>query len=193
MRLPPASPTDSGRETGPAEAADAVRDLVARCRDGDAAAWDALVHRYERLIYTVAMRNGLTPSDAEDVAQATFEALLTAIDQVRDLDRLPYWLMTVARRLAWRQRERRARERPLVDYQPGVVDFQPDFDRHAAIHHGLDQLGAPCRELLVALYLDPTEPSYAEVAKRLGRAIGSIGPIRARCLARLRALLGEDV
>src|SRR5580658_4394792 len=45
---------------------------------------------------------------------------------------------------------------------------------------------------LLALYFDPAEPSYAQVARRLGRSAGGIGPMRARCLQRLRALLGED-
>jgi hypothetical protein len=45
---------------------------------------------------------------------------------------------------------------------------------------------------LLALYFDPAEPSYAQAARRLGRSAGGIGPMRARCLQRLRALLGED-
>jgi DNA-directed RNA polymerase specialized sigma24 family protein len=52
-------------------------------------------------------------------------------------------------------------------------------------------MGEPCRKLLTALYLDESEPSYAEVSRRLGTPVGSIGPTRARCLQRLRAVL-ED-
>jgi hypothetical protein len=43
----------------------------------------------------------------------------------------------------------------------------------------------------VALYFQPERPSYAEVARRLGRPVGSIGPSRARCLKKLRQVLGE--
>jgi len=50
-----------------------------------------------------------------------------------------------------------------------------------------------CGDLLLALYFDPVTPSYAQVAERLGRSIGGIGPMRARCLQRMRALLGEDL
>ena len=39
---------------------------------------------------------------------------------------------------------------------------------------------------------DPASPSYAIIAERFGRSIGGIGPMRARCLQRLRVLLGED-
>src|SRR5436305_13408180 len=53
--------------------------LLERCRDGDSAAWDALVRRYERLVFSVALRNGLSREDAADVAQTTFLALLRSI------------------------------------------------------------------------------------------------------------------
>ena len=46
--------------------------------------------------------------------------------------------------------------------------------------------------LLLALYFDPAAPSYSEIAERMGRAIGGIGPMRARCLERLRCLVEED-
>ncbi|HET7273519.1 MAG TPA: hypothetical protein VFI90_20795, partial [Rubrobacter sp.] len=59
------------------------------------------------------------------------------------------------------------------------------------LDHGLLLVGEPCKNLLSALYLDPEQPSYAQVAGRLGMAIGSIGPTRIRCLKRLRRVLGE--
>ena len=60
-----------------------------------------------------------------------------------------------------------------------------------AVHEALNRLSERCRRLLLALYLDQTEPSYAEVADRLNMPVGSIGPTRARCLAKLKALLGR--
>jgi DNA-directed RNA polymerase specialized sigma24 family protein len=59
------------------------------------------------------------------------------------------------------------------------------------LDYGLSLVGKPCRDLLSALYLDPKQPSYAEVATRLGMAVGSVGPTRIRCLNRLRRVLGE--
>ncbi len=38
----------------------------------------------------------------------------------------------------------------------------------------------------------PDEPSYAEIATRMGRSIGGIGPLRGRCLERLRGMIGDD-
>src|SRR5262249_58403763 len=55
----------------------------------------------------------------------------------------------------------------------------------AALRAAFAELPQPCRELLSLLMSDPA-PAYAEVSARLGMAIGSIGPTRARCLDRLR-------
>ena len=59
------------------------------------------------------------------------------------------------------------------------------------LDHGLIMIGEPCRDLLSALYLEPEQPSYAEVAARMGMAVGSVGPTRIRCLERLRQVLDE--
>ena len=39
---------------------------------------------------------------------------------------------------------------------------------------------------------DEQEPSYDEISQLLGIPKGSIGPIRGRCLARLRISLDQD-
>ena len=66
-----------------------------------------------------------------------------------------------------------------------------DWERVAVLQDALVRLGSPCDEMLTALYLDPSRPTYHAVARRFGLAIGSVGPKRARCLARLRELMDE--
>jgi RNA polymerase sigma factor (sigma-70 family) len=166
-------------------------DLLRRCRSGDAEAWAVLVGRYERLVFSVALRNGVSWEEAGDVTQTTFIALLDAIDNLREDERLGSWLMTVARRQAWRSRRRHEWVTGPVDQPGAAADAIEDWERLEWLHAGLHQLGDPCRELLTALYLDSDSPSYAAIAPRLNRAVGSIGPLRARCLARLRAILEE--
>jgi RNA polymerase sigma factor (sigma-70 family) len=168
------------------------RALVDACQRGDQQAWDHLVARYERLIYSVALRSGLSREDAADVTQATFIALLDSINRLRDDQRLPFWLMTVARRQSWRLRRRRDQELRVCAPGGAAADPIDDWERTAVVHEALHRLAAPCRDLLLALYFDPSKPSYAEVAERLGRAVGGLGPMRGRCLERLRAILGED-
>jgi RNA polymerase sigma factor (sigma-70 family) len=171
--------------------------LVRRCRDGDDEAWAELVGRYERLVFGVALKEGLGSEDAADVTQIVFESLLTALPDLRDDERLSAWLFSVARRQAWRVRGRRQRELPVSSMVEDADAFLtgPDGDgsgeieRSLWLYEALLELGEPCRSLLIALYFDPTGPSYAEVALRLGRPLGSIGPTRGRCLSQLRAIM----
>jgi DNA-directed RNA polymerase specialized sigma24 family protein len=46
-----------------------------------------------------------------------------------------------------------------------------------------------CRQLLLALYFDAEQPSYAQVADHLNMPLGSIGPTRARCLEHMKQSL----
>ena len=168
--------------------------LLRRCAAGDERAWDQLVGRYERLVFSVALKNGVSREDAADITQLTFVALLDSIEVLREEASLPSWLMTVARRQAWRIRRRGYREQPwAAEELASGSTTEEDYERIAVVHGALAQLGTRCRTLLYALFFDPEAPPYAVIADRLECAVGSIGPQRARCLQRMRALLNEDV
>jgi RNA polymerase sigma factor (sigma-70 family) len=183
-----AQPQEDIRDTdAPPEDAELLRG----CRAGDGAAWDALVRRYQRLVFSVALRNGLSREDAADITQITFLALLRSISRLREDESVAYWLMTVARRQSWRVRRRRERDDACVADAAPVDDPVGGWELVASVHEALQRLAPNCRNLLTALYFDPDRPSYAEVARRMGRSIGGIGPLRARCLQRMRTLLGD--
>ena len=75
-----------------------VSDLVARAKDGDRQAWDALVERYAPLIWSICRRHRLGRADADDVGQSVWLRLVDQLDRVRDPAALPGWLATTARR-----------------------------------------------------------------------------------------------
>lgn len=169
--------------------------LLNACRRGDTRAWQQVLDRYERLVYSIALNFGLSRSDADDVAQTTFTALINSLDSIAEEERLGAWLATVARRQTWRLVERRRRESP--DDHSGLDRVTTDDDARARterlewVHQGLVQLDVRCRELLTALYFDGDEPSYVDVAERFDIAVGSIGPTRARCLQKMRQALQD--
>ena len=167
-------------------------ELLARCRNRDAEAWDLLVKRYERLVFSVARRNGLSPEDAADVTQGTFVTLIDSLDRLRDEERLASWLMTVTRRQSWRVRNLSRRQVDIESAPEGIDESFADWDQVLSLHDGLAELGGTCRKLLEALYFEDESPSYAEIAERFGRSIGGIGPLRGRCLEKLRNILSED-
>lgn len=172
--------------------------LISACRRGDRRAWDRLFKRYERLVFSIPLNYGLSREDAADITQLTFSILLQSIDRIADDSRLGPWLAVVARRHTWRLMERKRQETTGAE---GDLPESPLPDDSSArsmerwelvewLDQGLSQLSTRCRELLLALYFAPEEPSYAKVAERLGMPVGSIGPTRARCLKQLKAKLG---
>jgi RNA polymerase sigma factor (sigma-70 family) len=175
------------------------RDLILECRNGDLGAWQRLLDRYERLVFSVPRRYGLSREDAADITQLTFTILFQSMDTLSEDSTLGAWLTTVARRHTWRRLDRKRREEAgwyasssekLLSADTGTEDIER-WELTEWLDYGLSLVGKPCQDLLSALYLDPKQPSYAEVAARLGMAVGSVGPTRIRCLKRLRRVLGE--
>ena len=65
------------------------------------------------------------------------------------------------------------------------------LERRAVLDLALDQLDPRCAKLLRALFLSDESQSYAEIAKSLGVTANAFGPLRSRCLKRLRKILEE--
>lgn len=188
FQFPPQRSTTPRVLAGPTDHA-----LLERCRNHDTKAWDLLVARYERLIYSVAMKNGLSVDDAADITQTTFVALIDSLHRITDDTRLASWLMTVARRQAWRLRSSSRRTLSMENPPEASVDPFENWADQTTMHDALSTLGGTCRELLLALFFDPAEPSYVEVAELFELSVGSIGPMRGRCLDRLRRIISEEV
>jgi RNA polymerase sigma factor (sigma-70 family) len=175
------------------------RDLILGCREGDSAAWQALLDRYERLVFSIPLNYGLSREDAADIAQLTFSILIQSLDTLREDSSLGAWLATVARRHTWRLMERNRREgtgaqRDLAESATLLGRNEEEIERWELLewlNEGLSLVSEACRRLLQALYFDPQQPSYAEVAEHLNMPVGSIGPTRARCLKSLRQALTE--
>jgi RNA polymerase sigma factor (sigma-70 family) len=169
------------------------RDLIRACRSGDARAWERLLDKYERLVFSISLNYGLTTDDAADVTQITFTILLQNLKTLPDEIRLSSWLATVARRHTWRLLARNRREAVNPDEDlagnealGGIVDNKERWELAEWLSQGLSLLDEHCRRLLLALYFDAEQPSYAHVADQLKMPIGSIGPTRARCLEQMR-------
>ena len=79
--------------------------LVARCRSGDGAAWAALVRRYQRIVYAIAMRTGADEHAAADVFQTVFARLHEHLPRLSPPERLQAWIVTTAKREALRMRQ----------------------------------------------------------------------------------------
>jgi RNA polymerase sigma factor (sigma-70 family) len=168
--------------------------LIRFCLQGDECAWDELVERYGRLVYSIPRRLGLSETDADDVFQVVFGIVLRKLDTLRDVERLSAWLIRVTYRESWRVSARRPSNQAPVERDLPAEDAPGDeqieaLERQNIVRQSLTELGGRCQELLEALFFEPQTPDYEEIAARLGMKIGSIGPTRARCFQKLEALL----
>jgi RNA polymerase sigma factor (sigma-70 family) len=190
---------ESGNESQALESEDSRRvyrsdpTLIQACLDGDETAWNELVERYGRLVYSIPRRYGFSDTDADDIFQNVFTIVLRRLDSLRDQTRLSAWLITTTQRECWRLSKRMKNsdelDETIVDARAAPPEQVQRWERQHLVREALSQLDPRCQELLTALFLDNTNPSYEEVAGRLDMAVGSIGPTRARCFKRLEAIL----
>jgi RNA polymerase sigma factor (sigma-70 family) len=172
---------------------DDVSELVARALDGDSCAWERLVERFLPLMLSIVRRHRLQDAEAEDVAQTVWLRLVEHLGAIREPRALPGWIVTTTRNECLHViRGRRfvsptdlnAHERPDDD----VPDVDRDLlgsERHEALLIALAELPERQRALILLLLDDPPL-AYEEIGRRLGMPVGSIGPTRARALARIR-------
>ncbi|HEV7396576.1 MAG TPA: sigma-70 family RNA polymerase sigma factor [Pyrinomonadaceae bacterium] len=172
--------------------------LIAACRRGDQTAWQQIVNRYQRLIYTIPRRAGLDEDQAADVFQEVFTTLFEKLDRIEQPERLQAWLVTTARRKTWRvvvdsrnQRRRRGEDageeemEAVPDDAPLAVDVLLSLEEQHRVRNAVSTLDERCQKLISLLFYSNEPPPYSEIAQKLGTSEGSIGPTRARCLEKL--------
>jgi RNA polymerase sigma factor (sigma-70 family) len=194
-------------EANPAETLVArATDAFARYQAGDRAAFDTLVETVTPLMWRTVRGAGLDQVSSEDVLQTVWMSLLHSAGGIRDPQTIVKWLLTSTRRESWRV-SRRFRadsaqsgavfgvdEEELMavpEQRDGPEDVVFRDDRQHRLWQHVQSLSARCRQLVgVIAFAD--KPDYAHLAEALGMPVGSIGPTRGRCLAKLRALLARD-
>lgn len=175
---------------------DRLSDLLVRAQGKDDRAWRELVHLYSSLVYSIPKRYGFPSDECDDIFQTVFVILLRELSAIRTPRTLPKWLMTTTHRECWRLA--RARPTPVAPGDEAVLASQElpgdaalRWEREDRVRSALHELGGRCERLIEALFLDPAHPDYEVIARRLAIPPGSIGPTRARCLAKLAELLAD--
>jgi RNA polymerase sigma factor (sigma-70 family) len=183
-------------------------ELVEECLNGDAVAWEALVLRYQRLIYSIPVKFGFSQDDAADVFQSICLKLVEKLETLRDHNKLGSWLITATTRECWRKSALSRREasgslpsgdapdEDLVGLAAGhllPVEAQVILEQQQAIREAVSQLPDRCRRLITMLFYEKDELSYADIARLMKMPVASVGPTRARCLEKLRKLLDGRV
>ena len=192
----PEAPFDSS-ELAKADAA-----LVKGCRKGDQTSWDALVERYQRLIYAIPRRAGLSEEQAADVFQEVFLTLVEKIDSIEQPEKIRSWIVTTAKFKTWAvvrgskglyspetEGEMEAEMARIEDQSPLADDVLIELEEQHLIRSALKLLEDRCQQILSMIYLCDPSASYAEVAAAIGVGETSISPLRSRCLKKLEKVL----
>lgn len=174
------------------------RELVASCLSGDEQAWRELIDRYNRLIFSIPLKQGLSRDEAADIFQAVCLDLVAELPRLRDPQALPAWLIqtTLHKVSKWRRRNDRyvPHEGTQIEDAPAPDADMPDAlireaQQTQALRDAVAALSDRCQRMVHMLFFETPARPYKDVASQLGVATGSIGFLRGRCLDRLRSAL----
>ncbi len=168
------------------------RRLVAACLAGASEAWDELWRLYGPLVKATARRSGCSDDDVSEVLQRTALITLQGLERLRQPEKLAGWLVGIARFQAIElHRSRRSTAEVAEGLKTTGEDTEKALVREqeaAQLYSAMMALDPRCRTIIKRLDLDDPPASYREVGEEVGLAPTSIGPIRRRCLKRLRKL-----
>ncbi|MGI9598255.1 MAG: RNA polymerase sigma factor [Acidimicrobiales bacterium] len=168
-------------------------ELLQRAAAGDQASWNTLFRDLNPLVRSVVAGYRLDHETAADVCQTVWMRLFEHADRIRQPERLAGWMATTARNEALRCIKRLKRNRPS-----GVLEDEADLNSPAPDERAIDDetlrevLGAfsklpdDSQQLMRLLVASPPMP-YCDIAERVGRPVGSIGPTRSRCIESLKS------
>ncbi len=176
-------------------------ELVRRCLAGDERAYRELIERYERQVYSLALRMVRVREDAEDLAQETFVRMFKALDRYDPSRAFPAWLFTIAARLSIDHlRRRRVKTVSLFRSEPGTEEERvvevadPGFGPEELAVRGEEERSAgaliaslPEHYRVVVMLRHQQGLSYEEIAEALRLPLGTV---KAR-IHRARALLKD--
>ncbi len=185
----------------PGGLADRAAAAFAAYRAGDETAMSELVGMLTPLLWHTARSQGLDAGSAEDVVQTAWLRLYEHAAAVTDPQAVLKWVVTTTRREAWAVSKAGRRAdlvaEPAVDLDSATPPTDaPDAtllrgETQRLLWRHLRSLPERCQSLLRVIAV-ADRPDYAAIAESLGMPIGSIGPTRGRCLAKLRAALEAD-
>lgn len=196
-------PGRTGR-TNPGLAVAAARAFTLH-REGDSSAMGRLVDDVTPLLWHTARSQGADRATAEDVVQTTWLRLVEHTHDIADPQAVLQWLIMTTKREAWsavRRGRRTVPREPWEEPMPGnptapvaagpdPAAASEDSEIAAVVWRHVERLPTRCQQLLrLVAFVD--RPDYSVVSAALGIPVGSIGPTRGRCLAKLRLALTAD-
>jgi RNA polymerase sigma-70 factor (ECF subfamily) len=190
-------------------ASEAETKLLARCRRGEAAAWDELfdLHYAAAGRFVFQLDSEVTREDAEEICQEVFLTVIKSLKSFQGGCQFQTWLFRIA---ANKTRDFRARrhaakrggsQAPLslqapetetgLLLDPPATTPAPDAqllgaEQAALVHQALERLGEPCREIIELRYFG--DLSYEEISQSLALNAKTVSSRLSKCLDRLEEI-----
>jgi RNA polymerase sigma-70 factor (ECF subfamily) len=188
---------------------DAEADLLARCRRGEAGAWDELFDRHYAAAgrFVFQLGHDFSREDVEEICQEVFLSVIRNLESFHGGSQFQTWLFRIDANKARDYRERRnaakrgGGQTPLSlqaeDPESGLTLDPPSpapapdatlmtAEQAALVHQALEQLGDPCREVIELRYFG--DLSYDEISRSLNLNPKTVSSRLSKCLDRLEAI-----
>ena len=154
---------------------------------GDRQAFEMIIRTHSRTLFAIAYGILQNREEAEDVVQDSLVKAWKTRWRVRDPEKFPAWLATIARHRA-RDIFRRRRTVSLEEViEPSLVTQMDDSDLDQKLHSALASLPELDRAALTLRYFE--EMDYRTIENNLDLTNGALRGILGRALASLRKQL----
>ena len=178
------------------------KDLIARCRRGDEAAFEALIRAHEKKVYTLCRRMCRNEDDALEAAQDTFLAVWRGVGDFRADAAFSTWLYRLATNACLdllRREKKRGGDvsldgadapRDLADGAPPPEEAVLRADTRRMVREALYALPDDHRQIL--LLRETEQLSYQEIAEVTGLELGTVKSRISRARQALRNILAAS-
>ncbi len=156
-------------------------DLVARVKQGDLAAFEALYERHQAAVYRTAYATLRDPGVAEEILQDTFLRAYRSIHTLEDHNCLSAWLHRIALNLSYNWlKKRRLSLEPLAEWAENLFTDQRETPERSAelgelrdlVREAINSLDFKHRAVIVLYYLQGF--SLAQIAYILDCPVGTV-------------------
>ena len=185
------------------------KQLIARCKRGEADAWDELFDRYYPLAgkFIYQMAPTFTPEDVDEICQEVFLAVVKSLEQFQGRSQFQTWLFRIAANKARDAYDHQRAARRGGGVQPCSLDAEdretgmkldppssqpgPDqtilsAEQMLLLREALDRLGDPCREIIEMKYFGNL--SYDEISQALSLNPKTVSSRLSKCLDKLEEI-----
>lgn len=183
--------------------------LLTRCRQGEAAAWDELFDRHYaaagRFVFQLA--SDLTAEDVEEICQEVFLSVIRNLNSFQGESQFQTWLFRIATNKARDFREKRNAakrgggqmtlslqaedDETGLTLDPPSTAPTPDVDllnveRAGLVREALERMDEPCREIIELRYFG--DLSYDDLSHELKLNPKTVSSRLSKCLDKLEGI-----